>query len=263
MSEAIEFDEKTARETEVLYLTPDIVAARRRVLDMLAVARGERIADIGSGPGLLAQEIAAAVGPRGCVEGVDISAPMVALARRRCANLAHVAFHDGDATALPWPDAGFDAAVSTQVYEYVPDLAQAFAELCRVLRPGGRALIMATDADSLILASPAPALSRRILDAWRAHCPHPDLPRRISPLLRGAGLDIRARDSFTLLDADFSRDRFAWHYLRSISAYAARQGRIEKAEGKAWIAELQDLAVDGGFFFSLNRYLFVAERPTA
>ena len=65
---------------------------------------------------------------------------MLALSKARCADHPWVAFLAADATRLPFPDGDFEAAVSTQVYEYVADLTTALAELHRVLRPGGCAL---------------------------------------------------------------------------------------------------------------------------
>jgi SAM-dependent methyltransferase len=122
---------------------------------------GEGVLDIDSGPGLPAGELAAAVGPTGRVCGVDVSPDMLALARARdlptgCAPVEYLA---AGAERLPYPDDMFDLAVSTQVMEYVPDVAAALAEAYRVLRPGGRLLLLDTDWDSIV------ALPRRRADA--------------------------------------------------------------------------------------------------
>jgi ubiquinone/menaquinone biosynthesis C-methylase UbiE len=66
-----------------VYLTADVVEQRRQVLGLLGLAAGERVLDIGAGPGLLAADMARAVGPRGRVCGIDVSDAMLALARRR------------------------------------------------------------------------------------------------------------------------------------------------------------------------------------
>jgi ubiquinone/menaquinone biosynthesis C-methylase UbiE len=78
------------------------------------------------------------VGAEGRVRGVDLSDDMLAMAAKRCAGQPWVSFEQGDATQLPFDDDSFDAAVSTQVYEYVADIPAALAELYRVPRSGGR-----------------------------------------------------------------------------------------------------------------------------
>ena len=136
MSTGLQFNAETARRIEALYKTPDVVAQRREVLRVLNLNPGERVLDIGSGPGLLAFEMAVAVGTAGRVCGIDGSEDMVSMSRARCADQSWVKFETADATRVPFPDGEFDVAVSTQVYEYVGDMTTALSELHRVLRPG-------------------------------------------------------------------------------------------------------------------------------
>jgi len=151
VSNGLQFNEETSRKVEALYLTPDVVTQRARVLRALELREGEGVLDIGSGPGLLANEMAALVGPNGRACGIDISEDMLAMSRKRCADKPWTEFKKSDATNLPYPDSSFDAAVSTQVYEYVADIPQALAELYRVIRPGGRVVVLDTDYDSLVI----------------------------------------------------------------------------------------------------------------
>jgi ubiquinone/menaquinone biosynthesis C-methylase UbiE len=134
----LEFDDASARRVERAHATPDVVAQRAQVMEPLAPQQGERVLDMGSGPGYLVASVADAVGPSGAVHGLDPSAPMNALARTRTAGRPWLHVDEGDAVALSYPDGTFDVAVSTQVYEYVADMPRALAELRRVLRPGGR-----------------------------------------------------------------------------------------------------------------------------
>ena len=129
----LHFDEETARQVERVYLTPDVVEQRRLTREALAVQGGERVLDIGSGPGLLAAELAQE-GAR--VVGVDPSESMLAVSRRR--EIAGAEFKAGDAVSLRVADASFDASVSTQVLEHVEDVAGALREAHRALEPGGR-----------------------------------------------------------------------------------------------------------------------------
>lgn len=147
MSGMLPFDEAGARRVEAVYTTPDVVAQRREVLQILALRPGEHVVDIGAGPCLLAVEMAAALGPDGRVHAVEPSGSMRALAARRTPPPASapVEIVAGSADALPLPDGSVDVAVSTQVFEYLTDVPGALAEAHRVLHPGGRLLLLDTD----------------------------------------------------------------------------------------------------------------------
>ena len=73
MSTTLQFDDDASRRIEAIYSTPDVVAQRQAVLLVLQAKPGERVLDIGAGPGFLAAELAAAVAPDGAVIGTDIS----------------------------------------------------------------------------------------------------------------------------------------------------------------------------------------------
>lgn len=259
MSE-FQFDDQLSQNVEALYLTPDVVAQRREVLQALNLVPGEQVLDVGSGPGLLAYDMAVAVGPGGRVRGIDASRSMVAMAAKRCAAQSWVDFQLADATKLPFPDASFDAAVSTQVYEYVRDIPVALAELHRVLRPGGRAVILDTDYGSLVIHTEDPQRMARILSAWDQHFVHPNLPRLLSSQLRAAGFAIRGRSSIPMFNPEFRDNTFGKGMLTMMASFAAGRDGISQGEAKEWFAEFPSLDAEGKFFFSINRYLFVAEK---
>src|SRR5262245_49540570 len=129
MSAILEFDPEMSRRVEAVYMTPDVVEQRRVVRTVLGLGPGERVLDVGVGPGFLAAAMAAEAGPDGQVGGVDPSGSMVAIARTRAEQPggAPVELEPGDANHLPYPDASFDVAVSTQVLEYVEDVPGALA----------------------------------------------------------------------------------------------------------------------------------------
>jgi arsenite methyltransferase len=167
MSPAMPFDEATSRRVEAAYRTPDVAGQRRIVLAALDLKPGEDVLDIGSGPGFLACDMSGEVGPDGSVTGVDPSQAMLSIAggRPRLAGSAPVEFRPGEATTLARAEASFDVVTSTQVYEYVPDVPSALAEARRVLRPGGRLLVLDTDWDSIVWRSADPGRMRRVLSA--------------------------------------------------------------------------------------------------
>ena len=255
------FDEETARKVEAVYLTPDVVAQRSATLDALQPAAGERILDIGSGPGLLAHDMAAAVGPNGRVCGIDTSEPMLAMSAKRCADKPWAEFRPADATQLPYPDGSFDAAVSTQVYEFVPDVPAALAELHRVLCPGGRAVIVDTDYGSLVIHTEDKARMARVLAAWNEHFVHADLPRTLSRQLRDAGFALRQRDVIPMFNPEYHANTYSHGLIGLIASFVVGRQGVTKEDAAAWAAEFAELGRQGRYFFSLNRYLFAVEKP--
>jgi arsenite methyltransferase len=257
------FDEKEARRVEALYQTPDVVAQRVRVLEALALRPEERVADLGCGPGLLALQMAHRVGPEGQVQCIDASESMITLARRRCAALNWVHLGPGDVGALPYADHSFDAAVCTQVYEYVVEIDHALGELYRVLKPGGRAVIVDTDWESCVWHSSDPARMRRVIEAWDRHCPQPQLPRTLSARLRSVGFESPRVEVITLINDCYHPDTYSAGVIPLLAAYATKHGLVPAEEADAWVADLEGLGQRGEYFFSLSRYLFFARRPAA
>ena len=211
--------------------------------------------DIGSGPGFLAAEMAAEVGADGGVHGVDPSDDMLAIARQ---GETPVHFGRGDALALPFGDEQFDVVVSTQVYEYVDDIEGALAEARRVLRPGGRLLVLDTDWDSIVWHSRDRERMEHVLAAWNEHLADPFLPRRLPALMRAAGLDLASAAVIPILNQGADRNTFSAGMSRLVAAYVVGRGGVTADEATAWAEDLESFGDD--YFFSLNRYLFVAKR---
>ena len=254
----LEFDARAARHIQRLYSTPDIVAQRAEVLALLAPRPGEAVLDVGSGPGFLVASIAAAVAPEGVVHGVDPSPAMNALAREQTAGSPGAHIDEGDASALPYPDARFDAAVSTQVYEYVTDVPAALTELHRVLRPGGRVLILDTDWDSLVWHAADRALQDRIMAAWAEHLADPHLPRTLSGHLRRSGFRVTGRAVIPLFNPTHEAETFSAMTIRTIADFVVGRQGVSQDDVDAWAADLRARAAEDDYLFSVNRYCFTA-----
>ncbi len=115
------------------------------VVELAGSSAGERVLDVGCGPGSLTVALKASVGPSGSVHGVDASPEMIEVARRNASKAgAEVNFQVGLGEALPFPDGTFDLVVSQLAIHHLPDdlKPSAFGEMHRVLKPGGRCLIV-------------------------------------------------------------------------------------------------------------------------
>jgi SAM-dependent methyltransferase len=254
----LQFDEEASRRVEATYMTPDVVEQRRIVLASLDLQPGEAVLDVGSGPGLLAADMAAAVGPEGTVHGIEPSESMLAIAARReaAAGSAALAFGPGDAGALPFADASFDAVVATQVYEYVEDVATALAEVRRVLRPGGRLLVLDTDWGSVVWRCHDAERMHRVLAAWDEHLADPHLPRRLTGLLEDAGFTLTERAAVPILNAGYDRHTYSAGLIGFVSSFVPGHHGLTEADATAWADEL--VALGRHYFFSVNRYVFAA-----
>ncbi len=175
---------------------------RRATIDALRLAPGQRVLDVATGTADLALTAARRV-PGITVDGIDPSREMLAIGRgkARAAALApRVALAVGDAQALPFPDATFDAAMIAFGIRNVPDRPRGLSEMRRVTRPGGRVAV-------LELVEPRSSFARlwvrrivprlgallsgaaeyRYLQTSIAAFPP---PAEFATLMRGAGLDV-------------------------------------------------------------------------
>ena len=125
--------------------------------------RGERVVDVGCGAGFDTVLAAGQVGPHGRVIGVDMTPEMLAKARDTVAELGldHVEIREGLAEQLPVDDDWADVVISNGVINLCPDKATVFAEIHRVLRPGGT-LQFADIANG----NPVPDTALRDIDLW-------------------------------------------------------------------------------------------------
>ncbi len=134
-------------------------------LDRAGLRPGETVLDIGSGPGMDALLAAREVGPDGHVVGVDMTPEMIIRARANAteAKAANVRFLLGELERLPLPDAWADAVISNCVVNLCPDKRAVYAEIFRVLKPGGRVCIA-----DVLQERPLPEEMARDSRAWCA-----------------------------------------------------------------------------------------------
>ena len=172
-------------------------AFRERLVDLARLEPGERALDVGCGTGTLAIAAKRRVGPGGTVHGVDASPEMIAGARRKATKAGvDVDFQIAVVEALPFPDARFDAVLSTLMLHHLPRPVreQCAREMRRVLKPGGR--VVAVDFAT-------PARERTGLLARMHRHGHMAL-RDIVELLSGAGLSVVESGAVGVSDLQFA-----------------------------------------------------------
>ena len=260
MSQLI-FDEETARKLEVMYGARDVLRRRAIVREALGAQPEERIIDVGCGPGFYVAELLDEVGEQGSVLGVDAAEAMLGVAAKRCEGSENASFEQGDATALPAADETFDAALSVQVMEYVPDVDRALAEIYRVLRPGGRAVIWDVDWETLSWYSRDFERMARARKAFDNHLTHPALPQRLTALLRTAGFEDVTMEGHVFATNEIDAQSYLCMGLPLFVEFIGSQEEFGPDAAKAWEEEQRELGERGEFYGSVTQFCFSARRP--
>jgi ubiquinone/menaquinone biosynthesis C-methylase UbiE len=173
-------------------------AYRSAVLDLAGVAAGDKVLDVGCGTGTQTLECWRRVQPGGIVAGVDVSAKMLAAARRKARRAGcHADFRQADAAALPFADATFDVVTITTAMHMIPEARRCvcLGEAARVLRSSGRLLIIDYAGE---------LAGRRHWMAKHGRHGQFDL-RKVQPLLVQAGFEPAGGGPIGWLDLHFLR----------------------------------------------------------
>lgn len=172
---------------------PDMRRVDEIAVRMLRIGPGDQVLEVASGLGDDAIELARIVGPSGHVVGVDLSADLLALARRRAeAAGVRVEFRVGDMQALDLGDEVFHGVRVERALQYLPDPGAVVRELARVTRPGGHVVAAEPDWGSLAVNLEDTELLESSVATWaamlRASRFHPRMGLQLPGHLRRAGL---------------------------------------------------------------------------
>lgn len=216
----------------------------------LSADLGGRVLDVGCGDGADALTLASLVGPLGVVEGVDTDPAMVTAARARAeaASLDHrVRFQVASGTNLPFDDGTFDVVHAERVLQHCADPVAVVGEMTRVVRPGGKVVLIDTDWASISLASPSGDAERRVARLLLDAVPNPAAGRLLPHYLDRCGCTVDEVAPHVMAFRDLELTLLMTR-LPQLMAGAVSKGALHADEQDEWLAGAQQLAASGSFF---------------
>lgn len=237
-----------------------ILTYKRQSYHFLQIQMGQRILDIGCGTGDDVRAMAEHVGAAGQVIGLDNSATMIrtAIERTGSTNLP-VEFRLGNVMQLDFPDASFDGVCADRVLHHITAFEQAFAEMVRVTRTGGRIVIFEPDFDGIIISSPDTQIARQVIHTYTDRFPHGQCGRHLYRLYREAGLQevgLRAIP-FPLTEVALAEQLIG---LSSVVNAVAANHPEQAEQANRWLSDIQQADRDGTFFFMLLGFMVVGTK---
>jgi ubiquinone/menaquinone biosynthesis C-methylase UbiE len=258
----MEFTEPVVLELESQRRSATAVAKRDRVMELLQPAPGERILDIGCGGGAFCREVAPLVVPGGSVIGIDNAQAAVDVAVRLSVleDRSLLTFTQADGHDLPFADASFDAAICISVLGFCQDPRQVLAEARRVLRPGGRFLVVNSDEDTRVYNGNDRELGRRIARAIADRSLDPWLGRRLAPMLAEAGLQLEEEAVLVDLEREYAAGTSGYVLAHFVRGYLLQTAGIPPVDYERWLADLAACALAGSYCYSVVTYACLATR---
>jgi ubiquinone/menaquinone biosynthesis C-methylase UbiE len=235
----------------------DIIASKPIILAGLGLMGGESVLDVGCGLGDDAFELARLVGSGGRVVGVDVSESMINTARvRASAQNLKVEFEVGDAQALRFADAIFDACRSERMLMHVPDADRAFAEMVRVTRPGGRLSMFDFNWETQIFDSPYKETTRVITRSFCHSFKNGWIGRRLPRLFKQQDMkDISVTPQTIMITYPFLELLLGGHVSRAQQANV-----VSSDDAERWWTHLREAHEAGTFLYAFTALIVAGTR---
>ncbi|MEV6772473.1 methyltransferase domain-containing protein [Nocardia sp. NPDC051030] len=238
---------------------PGIRRLRNWAHEALAVQPGESAVEIGSGTGSEVIAFADLVGPTGSAIGVEPDPNLLAAAERRARKAGSTAkFQPGDAYGLPFGNDTFDVALCERVFQHLTGPARAAGEIARVLKPGGRVVVMDSDWGTAIVHPGDRHVVHEVIETMIAGTTNPFAGRRLAGQLTAAGLVVDDIGSHALIqDGGIG----AGALVARIADMAVARGSITERQRDQLIADLEAGAATGDSHLSVTIFAVAAHKP--
>jgi ubiquinone/menaquinone biosynthesis C-methylase UbiE len=236
-----------------------IQALKRQSYALLEAAPGKRLLDVGCGVGDDVRALAQIVGATGSAVGLDNSQTMIEAARKRSAGLdLPGSFQQGDSHALPFDDGAFDGCRAERVLIHSDDPTRALAEMARVVRPGGKVVVIEPDLETVILHLSDHTLART-WTAWQcASVRNGRVGRQLPELFHHCGLT----DIQLLPTVHYATQLDSLESMQRLVRRAEQQHALTAEEASALLQELQERSAQGTYF-EFGVFFTLAGRKTA
>ncbi|WP_347269174.1 methyltransferase domain-containing protein [Streptomyces sp. WAC00263] len=230
---------------------PGAAGLRARSYELLGVAPGAAVVDVGCGAGRAVAEL----NEQGLkAVGVDPDERMIAVAKARWPDAD---FRIAGAYDVPFADATMDGCRADKVFHELTEPERALAETRRILTPGGRIVLVGQDWDSFVIDSDDPALTRSIVHARADLVPGPRAARRYRNLLLAAGFEEVTVEVHTGV---FTGPAML-PVLVGLAEGACSAAAVSRARVDGWIAEQRARAEADLMFLALPMFVAAATAP--
>lgn len=238
-----------------------VVGARERWIESLELQAGHVVLDAGSGMGEVALLLADRVGPSGRAVGIDLSAELIGRAQARAGGVANVEYRVGDLTALPFDDGVFDAVYSERVFIHLRDAQAAMDELFRVLRPGGRLVVIDPDHSRVATDADDGELADLLATRYSSLAANPRSGRHLrSQAVRAGFADVLA-EPFARIATDRDEVRaLAIQPVEDRVAALVGEGVITPARADAYLDDQDRRAAEGRFQVTTLWFVLTARK---
>ncbi|MGH2616112.1 MAG: methyltransferase domain-containing protein [Thermomicrobiales bacterium] len=235
---------------------------KQRALALLGLHAGDQGLDIGCGTGEDVCQMAGLVCPGGRATGVDASETMIAEARRRHVGIElPVAFHVGEAEALPFADASFDGCLAIRTFQHLANPQRALGEMIRVARPGGRLVVIDPDHDTAVIDASERSLMRRFLKFRADTIRNGGIAHHMPALFKERGLLEVSVIPMTEVRTGYAEVEAASHFEGGIRI-AHDVGVLTDEEADRLVSGMRS-AADAGRFLTAMTYFLTVGRKTS